>query len=643
MQTLERLGSSGVQLGLAIVLHSCVMYGNWIIERMRAADRRKAEERDCRMSLLPAVLAHGQFGHLPPTQEKDQNFLTEERLRLAVEASGLAVWEFDLATGKPVWSRELKLLMEWPEVLPVMDEVFWNIVHPEDRDIVVAAYDAMLGGDAQGYHLEYRYVLPLSGRTLWVAEWARLVRDSDGLPIRVVGAVKDVSKRIEAEERLRLAAEHDALTGLYNRAAFKERLRQACDAGHEYSLVLVDLDDFKQVNDTLGHDAGDQLLLAVAKRFRAACPDSTMARLGGDEFALLLEAGGDPDEVAGHLMNSLDSSLEIKSNRFAVHCSIGTASSSVAGKSPESLLRAADLALYAAKGAGRSRAAAFAPEMLARVERRSAVIATFREAVALEQVEPHYQPKVDLRSGDVVGFEALARWVHPDRGTLTPQAFGDAFSDATSMLALGRAVCRRAATDMRSWLDAGLRFGRVAINISPQGFAVPGIAEIFVAHFAEQGVGPELLEVEITENVLVEGHACQAAEVLRRFKEAGVQIALDDFGTGYASLIHLKRFPIDAIKIDRSFIADMERDRSDSAIVAGVIAMAHSVGLSVIAEGVETDRQAAILREAGCDHAQGFLFGAPMPTVAIPGFRSNRPLDRASSRGHEPRLPSGNR
>ncbi|WP_075218238.1 putative bifunctional diguanylate cyclase/phosphodiesterase [Mongoliimonas terrestris] len=565
---------------------------------------------------LPAWLAHGHYGHLS-TPDGDRDFLTEERLRLAVAASGLAIWELDLATYKPVWSQELKRLMEWPECLPVTDETFWTIVHPEDREEVVAAFEAMLEGCAPGYHLEYRFILPLTGRVVWIAEWARLVRSADSRPVRVVGAVKEITARIEVEERLRFAAEHDALTGLYNRAALKAKLRDACEKGRNLSLVLIDLDDFKQVNDTLGHEAGDTLLKMVASKLRDACPESTIARLGGDEFALLLDGGCDPDEAALRIMNCLAAPLHIGASRFAVRCSIGIASSADDAGSPEAILRAADLALYAAKGAGRNRAVAFEPEMLARVERRNAVVAGFHDAIALGQVGPYYQPKVDLRSGAVIGFETLARWRHPQRGILTPQAFRDAFGDATSMLNLGREICHRAAADMRSWLDAGLPIGRVAINVSPQGFTVPGIARVIVGHFAERGIGPEYLEVEITENVLVEGHACQAAEVLRQFREAGVRVALDDFGTGYASLIHLKRFPIDTIKIDRSFVAGLELDRGDATIVAGVIAMAHGVGLTVVAEGVETQRQAAMLRQAGCDHAQGFLFGQPVPAEAI--------------------------
>ncbi|KQP08141.1 hypothetical protein ASF28_13780 [Methylobacterium sp. Leaf99] len=454
---------------------------------------------------------------------------------------------------------------------------------------------------------------------------------ADGVPY-IVSSLVDITSRKAVEERIRIAANHDVLTGLPNRALFQATLDNALAharvVGGEVGLILIDLDAFKEVNDTLGHDAGDTLLKEVARRLNDVTqPSDLVARLGGDEFVVIAPCGPvgeagprDLDALSDVILDALRPPTAIGGRIVAPRASLGIAVYPADAKSSTDLFTDADLALYAAKGAGRNRAMRFVPSLRAIIEDRVTLIREMRVALEEGGLVPFYQPKVDLATGGVVGFEALARWRHPARGLLAPAAFAAVFDDPEIGIGVGRVLRRQIVSDVTRWIDGGHDPGRVFLNLSSAQFGEGDLAEALLADIAAVGLARDRIGVEITETVLLGGNGDRVGPVLDALHAAGIRVALDDFGTGYASLTHLKRFPVDEIKIDRSFVQDLERDSDDAAIVTAVLQLGRSLGLDVTAEGVETEAQARVLLAEGCGYVQGYLYGRPMPAERVPGF-----------------------
>jgi len=552
----------------------------------------------------------------------------EERLRLALQAGRMIAWEHDLETDHILrTANALELLCIGSGFLPELLER----VPPEDRPARKKFIERI---SAKGVDtMEFRYRLP-DGKTLWLASRGELAG-----PNRVVGVTFDITDRKEAEEEIWRSANHDALTGLPNRVLFLRRLEQALKEarqnGTSVNLLMIDLDDFKDVNDTLGHDAGDMLLKETAERLSGMMrEEDTVARLGGDEFAVLAV---EPLRLS-HAANLGDIILKRLRQPFMYagrtlmsRASIGVAAFPDHDSEPVELMKDAGIALYRAKAEGRARVVTYTPEMRMVAEQRLALVRDMREAIAQDQFTPFYQPKVCLSTGRIVGLEALARWQHPDKGILAPNAFGAVFDDPELAPAIGRRLIGKLASDMRRWLDGGYEFGRVAFNLSPMEFSEPSLADEIVRIFNLAKVPASRFEVEVTERVLLDGQFGLVAHVLERFHELGALIALDDFGTGYASLTHLKRFPVDHIKIDHSFVADLEHDEDDAAIVAAVISLGRSLGLHVTAEGVETEGQVRRLREMGCHSAQGYFYARPMPAAQVTELLALWPGERGAT------------
>jgi diguanylate cyclase (GGDEF)-like protein/PAS domain S-box-containing protein len=518
-----------------------------------------------------------------------------------------------------------------PETMRIrsINEVY---AEPEDRDAILE----LLARDGQvsGYETTAR----LADGTPRAIMIASNMLDIGGENY-IMSAVVDITERKAAEERVWRAASHDSLTDLPNRALFQSRLEQALveaerNATH-VSILLIDLDNLKTVNDTLGHDAGDALLIETATRLKSMVRDcDTVARLGGDEFVVVVI---EPIELA-NAMGFAEQVLAVLRRPFRHNDETlsGLASIGVVGfpehdRKPTELLKDADLALYAAKAQGRNRAVAYTPDMRHRIEQRATVTREIQDAVRLGEIIPYYQPKIDLVSGRVTGFEALARWQHPEQGFLTPASFLTAFEDPELSIAVGEHMIRRVAGDIRKWLDCGVDFGRVAVNLSTAQFNWIGLARRFIEILRESGVPNERLEVEITETVFLGRSSTHVVTALKEFHDSGIRIALDDFGTGYASLLHLKQFPVDDIKIDQSFVTDLETDPENAAIVQAVIELGLSLGMNVIAEGVETIAQADFLRARGCAQAQGNLFAEPMPMEEVPRFLESKAAKFARS------------
>lgn len=544
---------------------------------------------------------------------------SEERLKLAMHAGRMVAWEQDLNTDfmtRSPNSMDLLGIGSGP-----LSE-FLDRVHPEDRPLRGQFLDQI--NEAGVGTSEFRYILP-NGETLWLAS-----RGERAGPERIVGVSFDITDRKAAEEKIWRMANHDALTGLPNRALFQQRLEQALAKarakGTTVSLLLIDLDHFKDVNDTLGHDAGDALLRETATRLRGMVRDcDTVARFGGDEFAVIIVESPTADDavrLANRLVENLGQPFVYGGRTFASKASIGVAAFPDHASNSKDLLKDADIALYRAKAQGRNQAVPYSPEMRSALERRLSLGDEMRKAVSGNQILPFYQPKVCLTTGQIIGFEALMRWRHSTSGILTPGFFGVVFDDHELARDMGRQLITRVASDMREWLTSGFDLGRVAVNLSSAEFNQPGLADALLGILDDQKVPPESFEVEVTETVLLARSSEAVTSTLRQLHERGVQIALDDFGTGYASLTHLKQFPVDHVKIDQSFVRDLEHDTDDEAIITAVIGLGRSLNLKITAEGVETAGQAHRLRGLGCHHAQGYFYAKPVAASEVPKLLS---------------------
>lgn len=441
--------------------------------------------------------------------------------------------------------------------------------------------------------------------------------DENGTVKGLLAICRDVTSDREKSEQLKWASEHDALTALPNRRAFQSRLQsatlRAMITGENLGLMLIDLDHFKHVNDSLGHSAGDEVLSTVAERLGKAVRDSDfVARVGGDEFAVILETVRSKEDMLAlgqKLVAALQSPVEIDGRFLSAGASVGGAMYPQDAQSANDLFKNADTALYALKGSGRGGTMLFDRYMLAGVEKAASQLGRARNAVTDKNVIPVYQPKVDVQTGSVVGFEALLRWRHPLKGLQLPSTVQEAFKDYELATKIGELMQRRVAHDVRSWMDRGLHFGRVSINAAPAEFLRDDYAERLFAVLEEQRVPPQFIDIEVTEHALLELGPEYVARALALLKAAGATVSLDDFGTGYSSLSHLRDFPVDQVKIDMSFVQRMSEDEEIAAIVAAVVNLARSISIQVVAEGVETPMQFELLKVMGCHFAQGHLFG----------------------------------
>ena len=558
---------------------------------------------------------------------------SEERLRLALNAGRLVAWEHDCSSGLVGWSDNARTLLGI-DLGPI--SLLLDRVHSKDRALVESfrAY----GGVRDT--VEFRYLHP-AGPTLWLAMRAELVSAD-----RIVGITFDITERKRAEDELWRAANHDPLTGLPNRKLFQEQLEQALveaeTKGTSVTLLLLDLDGLKQVNETLGHDAGDAILCKTASQLSEALrPCDMVARLAGDEFALLLVEPlrlEHAAKFADTLVERLREPFSYREHTLTCKSSIGLAAYPEHHREPSELLKDADIALSRAKITGRNRTTVFTPDLRTETTRRVTINREVGEALCAGQIVPFYQPKVCLATGNVVGFEALARWQHPQKGLLTPGYFGSAFDDPELATAIGEHVLRQVAADLREWQVRDLTPGRVAVNFASAEFRKPDLAGSILAVLNAQSLPTSLFEVEVTETVFL-GHGMEnVAATLQQLHDAGVLITLDDFGTGFASLTHLKQFPVGHIKVDQSFVRDMEQSRDDAAIVAAVVGLGRSLGIKITAEGVETVGQAQSLTAMGCDYAQGYLYAKPMAGSRVPWLLENWPANIAVEKNHFLRL-----
>jgi diguanylate cyclase (GGDEF)-like protein/PAS domain S-box-containing protein len=491
--------------------------------------------------------------------------------------------------------------------------------------------------DAQtlnGVEIEMRRV---DGARVWVLQNLALV--GTGPAAMVHATVVDISDRKRAEEQIEFHAYHDVLTHLPNRRLFTDRLAlsitRARRSGKSLAVMFIDLDHFKTINDTLGHTAGDELLLEMSHRLTDCVrEDDTVARLGGDEFTMILSELRQPEDAVGvaqKILDAVQQPMTVAGMTIELSASIGIALYPVDGIDVETLLRNADSAMYRAKESGRNNYQLCTDEMKTRALQRLSLETRLRRAIQNEQLLLLYQPIVSLATGHVIGAEALVRWLDPERGLIEPGDFIPIAEESRLIIPLGEWVLRAACRQARAWHDAGLGSMRVSVNLSARQFQQQDLAEMVRRAIADAGVDPTSIELEITETTAMQ-NAEMTIDVLRALCDIGVSISIDDFGTGYSSLGYLKRFPLNGVKIDRTFVSGVDSSEGDAAIVAAVVAIARSMHLRVIAEGVETEEQLSFLRRRGCDEAQGFYFSKPVNAETLTRALTDKPMMR------EPRL-----
>jgi diguanylate cyclase (GGDEF)-like protein len=438
-----------------------------------------------------------------------------------------------------------------------------------------------------------------------------------------------------SEERLQRLAYLDGLTGLLNRTAFRERAVEVVDdamaEGRDPAIVFIDLDRFKAINDVYGHEAGDNLLGEVAARLRALVGDrGYVARLGGDEFGILLKdttRGPDAGALAEAVVRTLCEPFPIGDRVFQIGASCGVAQASDVGWRLEILLKAADLAMYRAKSRGRSRFTRFDPCMMDEMKERSAMEVALREAIRADAIDVHYQPIIDARTRHLTSCEALARWAHPERGLILPELFIPLAEETGQIMALGTQVLRKACAEAARWPDdVGL-----AVNLSPLQFRNHDLIDVITSILAETGLAPQRLELEITETALLEARDSNF-DILRSIRSLGIRVAMDDFGTGYSSLSYLQNFEFDKIKVDRRFVAGLKPGADGAAIIKAIAELGTTVGVSLTAEGVETDEELAVVSSYGCREIQGFLFSHPLTAEDVRAYVAHR-TDPGAPRG----------
>jgi diguanylate cyclase (GGDEF)-like protein len=567
------------------------------------------------------------------------NALAENKRRLsdAQRIGEMGDWLWDLRLDRIVMSEQAWRIFGQDAAQGALNlAMVLSSVHPDDRSRVHEALDRA-AESGKGFALQHRLMLDGDNVRHVHQQIEVVAKDDDGRATQLVGAVHDVTQRTDAEEQIRRLAYYDTLTGLPNRLLYLQQLKAALNYAErnrqKVAVMFIDLDNFKRINDTMGHGVGDELLKVVSARLVKSIraldivsrPSSqgmdspSIARLGGDEFTVMVSDVRDTDDataVARRLLTAMSEPVVINNNELFISGSVGVAIYPDDGIEIEELLKHADIAMYRAKEDGKGRFHFYDPSMTARAIDKMNTETLLRRAVERNEFVLHYQPRVDVATNRIVGAEALIRWQHPDRGLVYPSEFIALCEECNLVTRLGEwvleAVCRQQAT----WRETGLRIVPVAINLAASHLCEENLPPLVARTLKQFDIPAGLLEIEVTETVLL----INPEESIRNavaLTQSGVRMALDDFGIGYSSLSYLKRLPVSALKIDRSFVRDLTTDASDAAIITATIAMAHMLDLKVVAEGVEHEEQLAYLRERGCDEYQGFLHSLALPPDAF--------------------------
>lgn len=557
---------------------------------------------------------------------------SEERYALAMRGANDGLWDWDLLANRIYYSeRWISMLGYDPGEIGDSPEEWFRRVHPEDIGRLRTSLDAHLKRLSSHFECEYR-ILDKNTTYRWMLCRGLAVWDQSGTVYRMAGSQTDITARKQAENKLLREALYDSLTGLPNRALFMDRLQHAVahaqrNEKYMYAVLFLDLDRFKDVNDSLGHNMGDRLLVVAANLLQKTLrPLDTVARLGGDEFVILLEDInhiGDAVVVAERIQNSLRSSTLLEGHTLFITASIGIVLSTTGYENPEDILRDADIAMYRAKANGRARYEIFDQTMRQRIMERMALETDLRYALEHHLLQVTYQPIVAVDTGLLAGFEALVRWRHPHRGLILPAEFIELAEETGLVVQIDRWVLHEACCQMAKWNkrlppDSPLS---IHVNISAKQVAQKDFIQVLEHALFESGILPASLHLELTESAIMDNYE-GAATVFERVKALGVQIHIDDFGTGYSSLNYLSRFPISALKIDQSFVSKMLEDNTHMKIIQAIVRLTHGLGMSVIAEGVETEAQLSQLKALECEYVQGQLISMPLEPSQVDEFIS---------------------
>jgi len=556
----------------------------------------------------------------------------EARWKHALESAGDGVWDWSVSTGATLLSARFAEMYGYRmDELATRIEQVDHLVHPDDLSQVLHARREHLEQRTATYSNEHRMRCK-DGSWKWVLTRGMVIeRDADGQPARMIGTHTDITERKRNEALVWQQANFDALTGLPNRRMLRDRLEQdilmSQRDGNPLALLFIDLDHFKEVNDTLGHDQGDRLLVEAARRIRACVRGAdTVARMGGDEFTVVLaglEHEGRVEQVARDILATVAEAFPLGDERAFVSASIGITMYPEDATQIEDLLKHADQALYVAKDAGRNRYSRYTPALQEAALTRLRLANDLRGALAGGQLHVLYQPIVHLATSQVRKAEALLRWTHPTRGNVSPATFIPIAESSGQIVEIGEWVFLQAVEQVRRWRDRLNPDFQISVNKSPVQFREAGHDRTaWHDRMKALGLPGDCIAVEITEGLLLDaGHG--VAGQLDALRRAGVAISLDDFGIGYSSLSYLQKFDIDVLKIDQSFVRGLSATSKDMALCKAIIAMAHALGMKVVAEGVETEAQRQLLTAAGCDYGQGYLFARPMPAEAFETWRLN--------------------
>ncbi|MFN0123877.1 MAG: putative bifunctional diguanylate cyclase/phosphodiesterase [Blastocatellia bacterium] len=547
---------------------------------------------------------------------------SETRYALAARGANDGLWDWDLVTGEVYFSARWKEILgdETEEKVHTVGE-WLDRIHPDDRGMVEAELTAHLEGNTRHFENEHR-VRHGAGDFRWVLCRGLAVRGETGEALRMAGSLTDISGRKKTERKLQHDAVHDSLTGLPNRKMLMERLTRSLErtrrnSEYQFAILFLDLDRFKIVNDSLGHQAGDQLLLHITRKLGVILrPGDMVARLGGDEFVLLVDHLKEREQattVAERIQKELSTPFKLNGNDLFSSASIGIAYSSPAYERAEYLIRDADIAMYRAKARGKARFALFDQEMHQRAVTLLHLENDLRHACQRQEFVIHYQPIITLDSGAILGFEALTRWIHPERGLVSPAEFIPLAEETGLINEIGAWVLHESCRQMVQWQQEipQARDMLISVNLSVRQLEKPDLVEMVAGALVKTGLAASCLKLEITESAIMRNPE-QAVARVRELRAMGVQVSIDDFGTGYSSLSYLHRFPINTLKIDRSFINRVSDQDEATEIIQTIILLAHKLNIEVIAEGVETIEQLNFLRHINCGYAQGFYYSRPV-------------------------------
>ncbi len=576
---------------------------------------------------------------------------SEARLTQAQRIARLGNWDWNIVDNKLYWSDEIYNIFGLePHAFGRTYEAFLELVHPEDRGYVENAVDKALHAN-KPYSIDHRIILP-DGTERTVHKQAQVIFDETGKPFSMHGIIQDITEHKKAEAKIRFLAYYDVLTGLPNRRLFKEysiqAIRMAQRNRSKVAILYLDLDNFKRINDTLGHNVGDKLLQKISENMMAVIrtsdvvaridivartdsenrPVTSISRLGGDEFTILLPGLTEIKHavlVAKRIIKCLGLPVKVAGHELYVTGSIGIAIYPDDGEDLDTLLKNADTAMYHAKDAGRNNFQFYAKHMNELTLARLNMEAELKKALERNEFIVYYQPQVEVTTSTIVGVEALIRWEHPKMGLVSPTEFIPITEETGLIILIGEWVLRTACAQVAAWHKAGFNPLRIGVNLSSYQFKQGDIVKSLKNVLAATGLDPQYLELELTESIIMQDTE-ETIATLWKLKEMGLNLSIDDFGTGYSSMNYLKRFPLDTLKIDRSFIKDIMTDPNDSAITKAIIGLAKGLGLTTIAEGVETEEQLTFLRKQGCDQIQGYFISRPLPAEKLEQLflRSNK-------------------